>query len=197
MRYDSYKVIFSPLVSVSHSAHRGEKPNYRESLMFVGAPHVFGQGDLAQAEVARMIFTEVDHNFVNPVSDRYKHEIDQAIANLPFWKDVDVSGGYKKPYDTFNEYMTWSAFTLWARDTYPRDVFKYVYRVNRYDMTERGFPRFADFDDALLDAVPRHGTATPLTAYPHVISAIRDFQTKATPPPMPMPAPTPASAPAH
>ncbi|HEY0157709.1 MAG TPA: DUF4932 domain-containing protein [Thermoanaerobaculia bacterium] len=178
LRYDSYKVIFSPLVAFSHTAHRGETAEYKESLMFVGAPHVFGKGDLAAAEVARMIFTEIDHNFVNPVSDRHREEVDAAMANVAFWNDTAVSGGYTRPYDTFNEYMTWSVFSLWARDTYDRDTFRRLVKINRYDMLERGFPRFTAFDKALLAAVPQEKNANVAEAWPAMLKFARELQAK-------------------
>lgn len=83
--FDSYQVVFSPLVAFSHSAHGGHSPEFKESLMFVGAPHIFGKGVLSEAEIARMIFTEIDHNFVNPVSAKHREAIDAAMSNVAYW----------------------------------------------------------------------------------------------------------------
>jgi hypothetical protein len=177
-RFDSYKVIFSPLVAFSHTAHRGESPEFKESLMFVGAPHIFGRGVLSEAELARMIFTEVDHNFVNPTSDKHRQAIDAAMSNLGDWNDQSVSGGYESPYSTFNEYMTWSVFTLWARDRYEADLFKYVMRLNRIDMIERGFTQFSRFDKALLAAFPAGTTKKVPEIYPEIIDFVRSRQKK-------------------
>jgi hypothetical protein len=185
--FDSYKVFFSPLVAFSHSTHRGESPEFKESLMFVGAPHVFGKGELAGAEVARMIFTEIDHNFVNPTSNQHRQAIDAAMSNVPYWNDTALSGGYQDPLSTFNEYMTWSVFTLWARATYSPDVFKYVVRLNRMDMIDRGFAQFAAFDRAVVKAFGAEpATKKVPEIYPEVVAFALERQTKAM---------TPATAP--
>jgi hypothetical protein len=147
LRYDSYKVIFSPLVSRTHSASGGGNENFRESLMFVGAPHIFGASELAQARVARMIFTEVDHNFVNPISDKHLSTIAAAFSCVKFW---NRSGSYDSPYETFNEYMTWSVFTLWALDQFPKAQLEDIVSMNRHDMIARGFTQFMEFDRELV-----------------------------------------------
>lgn len=177
LRYDSYKVIFSPLVAFSHSAYRGESPTFKESLMFVGAPHIFGDGDLAKVDVARMIFTEVDHNFVNPISDRHEKAIADSFSARHFWNDRATSGGYETPYATFNEYMTWGTFTLWAQQRYDEDTYKRYVKIHRYDMWERGFRQFPHFDKKLIAAyVGRTAGQSISDLYPHMLEWAKQQQ---------------------
>jgi len=51
----------------------------------------------------RRAFTEIDHNYVNPVSDNYIADIDEAMSNLGRWYK---GGSYGSPYAAFKEYMT-------------------------------------------------------------------------------------------
>lgn len=177
LRYDSYKVVFSPLVSATHSAARGSDGDFRESLMFVGAPHIFGATELGKAKVARMIFTEVDHNFVNLISDKYRSAIDKAMSCSRFWNQ---SGNYASPYEAFNEYMTWAVFTLWARDQFPAEQFEDIASINRYDMIARGFTQFVYFDAELVRLYRLRKPGQPLgDLFPEIIEFSSKLQKKA------------------
>lgn len=90
-----------------------------------------------------------------------------------------MSAGYESPWSTFNEYMTWSVFTLWARDRYDADTFRYVSRLNRFDMIERGFTQFAAFDKAVVKAYPAGTKRKVPEIFAEVIAFARERQAKA------------------
>jgi hypothetical protein len=74
--------------------------------------------------------------------------------------------------------MTWSVFSLWACDTYDRDTFRRLVKINRYDMHERGFPRFSAFDKALLAPVPPEQRGNVAEAWPAMVKFARELQPK-------------------
>ena len=97
--------------------------------------------------MTRISFTEMDHNYVNPVSDGYLSRINKAFRNRAFWADQDRTAGYESAYAVFNEYLTWAAFTLYAREHYDAATFEAVKTWTERQMTDwRGFIRFREFN---------------------------------------------------
>lgn len=88
-RYDTYAVVFFPLIGASHNTIRFEDEGFRECVMFVGGPDILaGQVDnpaREEAFLSRHVFTEIDHNYVNPVSAQYEVEIARALSDLDEW----------------------------------------------------------------------------------------------------------------
>ncbi|MDP4115998.1 MAG: DUF4932 domain-containing protein [Bacteroidota bacterium] len=68
------------------------------------------------AENIHMLFTEVDHFFVNAATDKYK-QIAAADFIPAKW---DFGSGYER-YDlaTFNEYMTWAVYDIFTYKYFP------------------------------------------------------------------------------
>jgi hypothetical protein len=57
------------------------------------------------------LFTETDHGFVNPVTSAYGAQV-RASFDVKKW---DTGSGYdKSEFSTFNEYMTWAVYDLFA-----------------------------------------------------------------------------------
>lgn len=99
----------------------------------------------------RIVFTEIDHNYVNPVSDKYIPEIEAAMSNRSLWAGGPHTEGYGTPYAVFNEYMTWAVFTLYCYDTYAPEDFAEINRLTERLITKgRGFLRFPEFNRELL-----------------------------------------------
>lgn len=83
-RYQSYRITFSPLVYGSHSASYFIDNDFSQSIMFIGPPYVTDKYSKKQLEglAGRMVFTEIDHNYINPLSDKYQEEIKTFIGDL-------------------------------------------------------------------------------------------------------------------
>lgn len=151
-RYQSYKVFFSPLGPGNHSARNFANGDFKESIMFISAPNRYeNQSDSAKKQgikLTRSFFTEIDHTYVNPVSDLYLSEINQALADLKIWYK---GGGYNTPYLTFNEYMTWALFSLYTLDNYNKEDFQFTKQyIEAFMENRRGFSRFSEFNDAMI-----------------------------------------------
>jgi len=60
-----------------------------------------------------VVFTEIDHNYVNPGTSKYEKLIDSIFSNRSAWtKHGNSSDYYDSPVRVFNEYMTHAAFCL-------------------------------------------------------------------------------------
>lgn len=150
-RYDAYTVVFSPLIRGSHSTQRFRREGRDEAVMFIAGPDMpLGDVDdeLRAALHARVVLTEIDHNYVNPVTDRHRGELQEAFGA---WREWNTGENYQSAYATFNEYMTWGVFTLYAADTYaPATFAEVVRRTERQMANSRGFVRFREFNRRLL-----------------------------------------------
>ena len=113
-RTSHYAVVLSPLV-YRMNCHRDVQ---HVPTDFAMVPEYLLSGDLRQqpspAAVLTSIhalFTETDHGFVNPVTSAHGAQV-RASFDVKKW---DTGSGYDTgEYDTFNEYMTWGVYDLFA-----------------------------------------------------------------------------------
>ena len=151
-RYDSYKVVFSPLVGGSHSTQRCEDDGFKETVMFVSGPgESSGERPARVREglLSRVVFTEIDHNYVNPITWGHWFAVGGAFRNVNRWNQQQ---GYHNPIQTFNEYMTWAVFILYAHDYYEGEELEEIERITVDIMAERReFVRIEEFNDKLLE----------------------------------------------
>lgn len=165
-RYQHYRITFSPLTNGSHSTNKFETPEFKQTIMFICGPLESISLSAAETEglMTRIVFTEIDHNYVNPVSDKYLPEISSAFINLDKWADKNVTRYYPNAYSIFNEYMTWAVFTLYAYDTYPPEVFAAVNTRTETQMEKwRGFSRFRSFNQKLLELYKAKPAQMPIS----------------------------------
>lgn len=154
IRHGSYKIYISPLVGEAHSTKRFEDNGFSESLMFVSAP-IFPENysqSLKVMEASLRVFTEIDHNYVNPISDNLYGEIENSFGNRFFWV-LDDPGveSYATPYAVFNEYMTWSLFSLYCLDNFDRsEAESYIATMENQMVKKRGFVKFREFNQELI-----------------------------------------------
>ncbi|RPD50389.1 hypothetical protein DNI29_06230 [Hymenobacter sediminis] len=73
--------------------------------------------DSEKASGIHMLFTEMDHGFVNPVSDHHASHIKESFSS----KQWDTGSGYENlQLATFNEYMTWAVYDLFLYKYFPQ-----------------------------------------------------------------------------
>ena len=161
-KFQSYKVVFSPLIGGSHSTQNFSSfynnELFRECVMFVcGTDRYDKKPELTEKQkeglMSGIVFTEIDHNYVNPVSNRYREKIDSIFSNRNIWTS---NGGdnswYGSPMSVFNEYMTHAAFCLWVMDSYDKPTADLVINNRESLMVDkRHFSRFKEFDRALIE----------------------------------------------
>ena len=115
-----YAIVFSPLVG-RMNCHRDIN---RVATDFATLPEYLLSPAAAQALTPadvvsdlHMLFTEMDHGFVNPTTSAYGAQV-RASFDVKKW---DAGSGYDHgTYDTFNEYMTWAMYDLFAYRYFPQ-----------------------------------------------------------------------------
>jgi hypothetical protein len=159
-RSQSFKIIFSPLFGGNHNTVWFNNNGFRESIFFVSYIgenfFVNSNNAIREGNASRIVFTEIDHNYVNPISDRNKSQIEDAIKNVSDW---NKGQGYSSELLTFNEYMTWAVFILYASDNYEKADFEAIKQeAERVMGKNRGFVKFKDFSDNLLAEYQKNKT---------------------------------------
>ncbi len=176
-RVDAYKIIFSPLTNASHNTRKVKSENgtpYTEILMFISGLRANPEEltEVRKAYRERTVFTEIDHNYVNPTSDEYLETIEDAMKNLSKWSR---SSSYEGAYQVFNEYMTWAVFTLYMREHYAEaDYLVAKAAIEKQMENSRDFLRFSMFNDQLLDLY----TANPISIpdlYPAMLEWVKEI----------------------
>ena len=122
---------------------------------------------------SRVVFTEIDHNFVNPVSARYRKEINDAFGSRTKWVDTTLFGtdGYDNPEAVFNEYMTWALYSLYCIDHFkPADRDEFIPIMEEQMGKLRGFTRFKDFNRQLMQLYTADRTIKPDDLYTKMLA---------------------------
>ncbi|MEM1407943.1 MAG: DUF4932 domain-containing protein [Bacteroidota bacterium] len=150
-RYHGYKIVLSPLIGGFHNTVRTKSG--KETIMFVNVPNAFvNQRQLSSIEkgnMVRTVLTEIDHNYVNPISDNWRSAINDGLANLDCWNQN--IGGYDSPVRTFNEYMTWAVFNIYLKEKFDAKTYEEVNSLQANFMADRrGFVKFREFNSYLL-----------------------------------------------
>ncbi|MBL7825398.1 MAG: DUF4932 domain-containing protein [Saprospiraceae bacterium] len=154
-RYQHYRITFSPLVNGWHTTNHFEDNGFKQTVMFICSAE--GKSEklsdkLWEGLMTRVVFSEIDHNYVNPISENYLEQIDAVFDDRAFWANDTLAGSYNSPYMLFNEYMTWAVFTLYAYDHYDTETFEAINtRVEKQMDVGRGFIKFKEFNQKLLE----------------------------------------------
>jgi hypothetical protein len=160
-KYQTYKIVFSPLIGGSHSTQNYATPYkgkwFNEIVMFICGT---GRYDSIQTITEQqkeglmsgVVFTEIDHNYVNPVTNKYTKLVDSIFSKRNIWaKKGPNSDFYTEPVSVFNEYMTHALFCLYVTDTYDKPTADYIIDNRERLMVERrNFILFKEFNKELI-----------------------------------------------
>ena len=159
-RMDSYKIIFSPLIGGSHSTQKYLKgffirPEFQECIMFINSPESVDAKTeysevLKKGLMSGIVFTEIDHNYVNPASAKNFNAIKDLLKNKDIWATKDAQEHYQSEYSIFNEYMTHSLFCLYINESYNEEEGREIVNQRIKLMERRGFIKFEQFNDKLI-----------------------------------------------
>ncbi len=180
MEYGSYRFVFSPLTGGAHATQRFEDNGFSQTVMFINAPSDFRNATALQKSLrmSRVVFTEIDHNYVNLVSDRFLEKIRQSFGKRAFWVNPDFEPSYyATPYLYFNEYMTWALYSLYLLDHYDQDeIEEYLVQYERFMEKNRGFLQFGAFNRKLI-AIYKRGSEWDIeTTYLELLSWSQELQ---------------------
>ena len=170
--YGSYMIYFSPLVNGAHSARFFNKGDFKQAFMFVCSIEPNLEVSMMEDEImsSRPLFTEIDHSYVNPLSDKYLEKINQSFSNRKKWANGDITQGYHDAYMVFNEYMTFAIYSLYVYDNYPKEnLDKYVPLLEKLMVESRGFINFKDFNKVLLQKYKSNPNSKMPELYDHIL----------------------------
>ncbi|WAC14206.1 DUF4932 domain-containing protein [Dyadobacter pollutisoli] len=159
-RYDSFKIIFSPLVSQNQSAARFDLDGFKEAQAHVNFPFNEKNNTRTLSKKASLvqdgsiIFTELNHAFIDLESAKpqYTERIAKAFANLATWNNPEKPAKYyNDPFASFNEYMNWALVCLRYADYAPEnEQDQLIQQTEEMMVNSRGFVKFAEFDQFLV-----------------------------------------------
>ncbi|MGV3559379.1 DUF4932 domain-containing protein [Larkinella arboricola] len=177
-RYSAIKVLFTPLVGWNQSANQFEDNGFREAQAHVNFPFVNDSqkqkpASLIKANRMMIVFTEINHSYLNPEADRYNKEIVLAFKTLSDWiTPGKPSANYNNPLSCFEEYMNYGLVTLFYADIFGKEDFEQIKAGLENNMVvNRGFRRFREFDQELLRLYQsRQSGQTVADLYPAIIA---------------------------
>jgi len=178
--YNAYRIIFSPLVAYNQSSNWFESNGFKELQPHVNFPYVDDVKrnsqlkDLSKkAEVifrGDIVFTEINHGYINPEADKYAARIVNATSRRDVWVLKSQPANYYPGISTFNEYMNWGLVSLRFVDYVPRaEQDKMIAAIDKMMSKGRGFPKFAEFDKFLVDLYRSQPNQTVADLYPQII----------------------------
>ena len=179
-KYHSYRIVFSPLIGGSHSTQNyrsyNNKKLFAESVMFIcNTDRVDNNNTLSEKKregiMSGIVFTEIDHNYVNIVSNKFRKVIDSIFSNRDTWTNKGNSSSfYGKPVSVFNEYMTWSVFCLYILDNYDKEEADFIINERETRMVEkRNFIKFNKFNKALIKFRHDNKDLKVFELYPYIL----------------------------
>lgn len=173
IKYDNYRITFSPLVSGSHSTNKFIQDGFKQTVMFICGPleKRILRDEIIEGLMSRVVFTEIDHNYVNPISDIFKQEINNALINIEKWATKNAFSNYPCSYAVFNEYMTFGVFTLYVLENFSREDFKKINNLTVRKMNKRrGFIKFNEFNEKLIELYKSKDPGSSIESiYPKII----------------------------
>jgi hypothetical protein len=177
--FNSYKIILSPLTGYAQCVNWLEDDQFREIHAHVNFPFreisdtTSSQPAYKRLKASTTIFTELNHAFINPISERdsYAIKIKTAFANIPVWVESSNPGArHMDPISCFNEYMNWSLVSLWYLDNAPEKDFLPLVNTVEKKMAVRGFKKFSGFNQFLIELYRNRAPHTPISElYPQII----------------------------
>lgn len=175
-KINAYQILCSPLINGLN--YTGEfKQNSFRLIQMVLPPLMRNPQWTKGYTIAfntKGMFTEIDHNYVNPPSDKYKNEIDIALSDREKWVNTKTYGTeyYPNPVKVFNEYMTFGVFILYAQDIFKNDpaTFKNALNeVNDVMVNQRGFRKMKEFNEELLSLRKKNKNKKIEDLYPELL----------------------------
>lgn len=151
-KYDQYHIALSPLMNATHFTSRFTLRGQKTCWMWVPSfqPDQYRVTEAqARGIYTGVVFTEIDHNYVNPVSDDYTKRLKRALGGeyRSLW--IDASGDaamYGDGYKVFNEYMTHAVYLLYTGQKYAESDQKVIEASRIKMMVERRkYKKFAEF----------------------------------------------------
>jgi hypothetical protein len=176
--YDFYDIVFSPLVAYNQSSTWFESNGFRELQPHVNFPYPRDFVGLQPAspttiQVYRgtIVFTELNHGYINPAGEAYADRISAAVANRDAWVDPSDASNNYRGNGVFFEYLNWALVSLRIADLVPEEEQERLIEMVEGNTRGRGFIRFPEFDRFLLDIYRNRAEGKTLESlYPQIVT---------------------------
>ena len=171
--YGNYTVYFSPLVSGAHSTKSFDTENFKQTFMFIACAEFNEDYSITMNELmeSRVVFTELDHNYVDIVTEEYVDKIDRIFSDRNNWSIEELTDAYPTPSKIFNEYMTFGVYSLYVYDNYEEKYLQEFLPIMEKQMEDvRGFTKFRAFNKALLDFYRKNPNQTMQTYFEFILN---------------------------
>jgi hypothetical protein len=152
-KYDKFNIVISPLMNATHFTKNFSFKGEKTSIMWVADGLGYDTKVYSQNQIAGIytgvVFTEIDHNYVNQVSNNFKSDIETIMGDNNRAKWIKSAGDakfYNSGYKIFNEYMTHSVYLVYTNTVYAKDD-QAVIENSRIRLMEekRKYYRFGEF----------------------------------------------------
>jgi hypothetical protein len=173
---NSFAIVASPLINrMNCHANINNIPTD-----FISLPNyvLYGNvsGNINNKELAlgiHLLFTEIDHGFVNPTTEYFGKEVKKKF-NAQKWNNE--SGYEEYEFGVFNEYMTWAVYDIFIHEYFP-DIAESVCEKWAIQNTTRGFKASSQFNKKLLELYRnKNKNETIRDLYPKLLDWCSDFQ---------------------
>ena len=161
--YGNYTIYFSPLVGGAHSTKGFNTKDFKQTFMFIARAEFNDEYTRIQNELleSRVVFTEIDHNYVDVLAQKHIKQINTVFAKKELWADEELTEMYASPEKVFSEYMTFAVYSLYVNDHYTeKDMMESLSRMEGLMAETRGFFKFKAFNRALLKKYQDNPTIT-------------------------------------
>lgn len=177
-KYQQYFIVVSPLMGSTHFTNRMRINKQESCIMYVADAKKYTDSNNAvyKAFYTGIVMTEIDHNYVNPVSDKVEKELEKIMGdqNRSYWiKPNGVGQYYSTGYKIFNEYMTHAVYLLYTATLLDANSQQQV-EARRIQLMSsgRGYYRFEAFYKQLQQLFTQQPT-TVESLYPAMLQWCR------------------------
>lgn len=177
-KQNSYIIFCSPLINGLN--YTGQFTNNNFTLIHMSLPPVDNYPNLTPLENelfnTRVMFTEIDHNYVGAPTRANKELINQVFADRKVWVNESANGtfAYPNPVKVFDEYMTYAVFLLYCKDHYDQATSEKATKDLIGLMKERGFPKMEIFTENLFKIRAAHPNEKIDQWYPGFLKTFAD-----------------------
>ncbi len=155
-KINSYIIWCSPLINGLNYTFELDDNHFKMAFMVLPPLDNYPKLSELENEIqnTRVMFTEIDHNYVNPPSNANEKTINELFKDRSIWVNEKINGtaSYPNPIKVFNEYMTFGVFLLYCKDHYDEKTFMEATKGVISLMKDRGFPKMEAFTNLLFKA---------------------------------------------
>jgi len=175
---NNYTIMCSPLINGLNYTTSYTDNGFKQIMMVL--PPVEEDPQLSQMDNivlnTRIMFTEIDHNYVSKPTKQNKELIDNVFKNREEWVDTTKYGTeyYPNPERVFDEYMTFGLFLIYCKDHFSDDVTKSTNQQLTALMADRGFTKMKTFTENLLKIYDKNQHKKVDDWYPEFINSFKE-----------------------